>query len=646
MQSDSELRASGIEQHRAGNFEQARAIYQQLLQADPADVSVLNLLGALCLDAGQSDEASRFLAEALRLDPNSAPAFDNQRLLLARLGRHEEAVESFRRAAALDPKAAQTRRNLAKALLCGGRLTEAVETLRQVLQLSPDDVFIHQEMARLLVELGRRAESLPHFHEVARLVPADPRAHFNLAEMLVQTGQRAAAISAYEAVIRLEPAAVDVCLKLSSLHLEQGSLDPAVGWSQRALELCPGLGEAHLSLDFALAKQEHYAEAMLALKAAFGGKPQLVETSPLAAMLDECRKRLADSTDCQTLYELGTIYLAMGRLQSAVEVYDRVIALQGDHAEARRNRGVVRLQQGRFPEGLSDYEWRLRLPYYALPPLPGKPWAGEPLKGRTIILRSEGGLGDTLHYVRYAQLVKAQGAQVIVACQTPLGEILSRTPGIDKLVTAQSAPCRADYALSIVSLPERMKTTLESIPANVPYLYADPQRIDFWRQRLAVRDGFKIGIVWQGKTDATDWQRSIPLAEFAPLAKVAGVRFVSLQKGFGVEQLDSFAERWPIIDFAGEFDAGSDAFVDTAAIMKNLDLVITSDTAAAHLAGALGVKVWVALKRVPEWRWFLERDDSPWYPTMRLFRQSRWGDWTGGFDRMAGELKGLVAEHR
>ncbi len=580
------------------------------------------------------------------MDPISAPAFDNQGLLLARQGREDEAIESFRRAATLDANAAQTRRNLAKALLRGGRLTEAVDTLRQLLQLTPDDVLIHQELAQLLVGLGRRAESLPHFREVARLVPGDPKAHFNLAEMLVQVGQGAAAIAAYEAVMRLQPTAVDVCLKLSSLSLEQGTFDRAVGWSRRAVELCPGLGETRLSLGCALAKQEQDAEAMLALKRAFGNKPQLVETSPLAEVLDECRTRLADSTDCQTLYELGTLYLAMGRSQAAVEVYDRVIALQGDHAEARRNRGVVRLQEGRFSEGLPDYEWRLRLPYYVLPPLPGKPWNGEPLEGRTMILRSEGGLGDTLHYVRYAHLVKARGAQVIVACQTPLREILSRTPGIDQLVTAQSAPCIADYAVSIVSLPERMKTTLESIPASVPYLFADPQRIEFWRQRLAAWDGFRIGIVWQGKTDETDWQRSIPLAEFAPLAKLAGVLLVSLQKGFGAEQVAGVAESWPILDFAGEFDASGDAFVDTAAIMKNLDLVITSDTAAAHLAGALGVKVWVALKRVPEWRWFLERDDSPWYPTMRLFRQSRWSDWAGVFDRMTGELRRLFAERR
>jgi hypothetical protein len=192
-----------------------------------------------------------------------------------------------------------------------------------------------------------------------------------------------------------------------------------------------------------------------------------------------------------------------------------------------------------------------------------------------------------------------------------------------------------------------MHTTLESIPADIPYVFTDPQLVEFWRQKLAKWEGFKVGIVWQGNPNwSTDWQRSIPLAHYAPLAKLRGVRLVNLQNGPGLEQLRKFAEPWSVIDFGEEVDASAGAFMDTAAIMKSLDLVITSDTAAAHLAGALGVNVWLALQMMPEWRWMLNRNDSPWYPTMRLFRQTRWGDWPGVFERIGSELERLIAQDR
>jgi hypothetical protein len=195
-----------------------------------------------------------------------------------------------------------------------------------------------------------------------------------------------------------------------------------------------------------------------------------------------------------------------------------------------------------------------------------------------------------------------------------------------------------------MSLPQRMHTTLVTIPAEIPYIFADEQLCKSWRQKLSASEGFKVGIVWQGNPKTLhDRSRSIALSHYAALARIPGVRLISLQQGPGVEQLRNVARSWPIVELGDEIDKAAGAFMDTAAIMKNLDLVITSDTAAAHLAGALGVKVWVALQMVPEWRWMLAREDSPWYPTMRLFRQTRLGDWPEVFGRIAGALERLVA---
>jgi hypothetical protein len=258
-------------------------------------------------------------------------------------------------------------------------------------------------------------------------------------------------------------------------------------------------------------------------------------------------------------------------------------------------------------------------------------------------LYAEQGLGDTLQFVRYARLLKEQGAAVVVECQKALLPLLARCPGIDRLAALGGPQPAHDVCAPLMSLPYHLGTRLGTIPADVPYLMADPALIESWRCALAVRPGFKIGIAWQGNPQYTgDKERSISLTEFAPLAAIPGVQLVSLQKGAGSEQLRAAAALCSVIDLGSRLDEEAGAFMDTAAVMKNLDLVVTADTVISHLAGALGVPVWVALPKVPDWRWLLEREDSPWYPSTRLFRQDRAGDWKSVFARIALAVRGRV----
>ena len=216
--------------------------------------------------------------------------------------------------------------------------------------------------------------------------------------------------------------------------------------------------------------------------------------------------------------------------------------------------------------------------------------------------------------------------------------------GIDKVVAIDEPLPRFDLHVPLMSLPFVLGTRLDSVPHDVPYLAVEPERVVRWREELAAVAGFKIGIAWQGRREyRADRQRSIPLVQFAPLAAVPGVRLLSLQKGYGSEQLAALAGRFEVVDLGVRLDQGGGAFLDTAAAMQSLDLVVTSDTAIAHLAGALGVRVWLALGRVPEWRWMHRAETSPWYPTMRLFRQRTAGDWSDVFSQVAGELSTLVA---
>jgi hypothetical protein len=244
-----------------------------------------------------------------------------------------------------------------------------------------------------------------------------------------------------------------------------------------------------------------------------------------------------------------------------------------------------------------------------------------------------------LMFVRYAALLKQQGATVVVECPGILRLLLCRCHGIDRVIAEGEPLPPFDVHVPLMSLPHLLRTTLATVPSPVPYFTIEDECVEPWRRRLKPLGGFQVGIVWQGNPyHEWDRHRSVRLAHFEPMARVPGVNLISLQKVFGTEQLRAVAKRFTVTELEGESDRPDEAFVDTAAVMKQLDLVVTVDTAAAHLAGALGVAVWVALSTVSDWRWLRDRDDSPWYPTLRLFRQKRQGEWDDVFARMAAEL--------
>jgi hypothetical protein len=302
------------------------------------------------------------------------------------------------------------------------------------------------------------------------------------------------------------------------------------------------------------------------------------------------------------------------------------------------------LSKGDYERGWPEYEARLRRPGH-LPAHNLRRWRGEPLAGRSLLLLAEQGLGDTIHFIRYARLLKERGARVVLAAPAALGRLLVGHPDWDELFilgSAEELP-RCDFYLPLLSAPGALGTTVSTIPGDVPYLAADAALADQWRRELAAIEGFKIAIVWQGSRGySLDRWRSIPLAEFAPLAAVPGVRLVSLQKGFGSEQVGTVG--FPVLDLSGRLDDSTGAFMDTAAVLRSVDLVVAADTAIAHLAGALGAGVWLALAFSADWRWRRAGDDTHWYPTMRLFRQTVLGQWTGVFERMAEAVQARLSE--
>ncbi len=321
-----------------------------------------------------------------------------------------------------------------------------------------------------------------------------------------------------------------------------------------------------------------------------------------------------------------------------------MLAQRPDYADAQFALATCYLLREDYRQGWPAWEARLRTGEFQ-PPRGIPRWAGESLTGRSLLLVAEQGLGDTLQFVRYARVFQQRGARVVLAVQRALGPLLKSGIGWDALYLLDSGDALpgCDFYLPLMSAPYALFAETQAIPREVPYLAPDAEWVQHWRGELTKIEGFKIGIAWQGSRDfGLDRWRSVPLAQFAPLARLPGVRLISLQKGFGAEQIA--AVDFPVVDLADRLDEAAGAFRDTAAVIASLDLVVTSDTSVAHLAGALGAPVWVALQFMPDWRFLLSRDDSPWYPSMRLFRQQAPGQWADVFQRIAQAVAQLRSE--
>jgi hypothetical protein len=431
-----------------------------------------------------------------------------------------------------------------------------------------------------------------------------------------KNGDDAAALALLDTILTSYPA-------MAVLHVQRGTL----------LSDTKQFGDALASFDTALTLDPLQAEAHFGRGAIFQAQRKLDD-----ALSAYDRALQIQPAHVRALNNHALALRQTGNLHAALESYDAAITLMPDCPDFRFGKAMCLLQLGRFEEGWRLYEWRKAMvDPVALPPPGVRPWRGEALAGKTLLIQAEQGLGDTIQFCRFAAL--GQGAHVVLQVQDRLTRLLETLPFPVTVIGAQNPPPPCDYHVMLMSLPFHRG---DATSASMPYLAAEPQRTEAWRTRIGA-GGLKIGISWQGEKAAAgdvkawDTGRFFPLALFEDIATIQDVRLISLQKNEGVEQLNQLAGR--VETLGDDFDAGEYAFLDTAAAMANLDLVITADTAIAHLAGALGRPVWLALEYAPDWRWGLERQDTPWYPTMRLFRQTVPGDWRGPFDRIAAALQ-------
>ncbi len=469
-------------------------------------------------------------------------------------------------------------------LLGAGQLAEAAQVYRDLIRANPSVTEAWYLLGAIAQLEGKPADSLGFYQQALRLAPYHVEAKNNLGVALQELGRTDEAEACLRDAIRLRPDFADAHSNLGNALQDRGLLDEAIACYRQAIRLKRDFLDAHNNLGNALRAQRRSAEAM--------------------------------------------------------ECYDEALRIRPDHAQVHLSRALLRLQMGDFEPGWAEYEWRLKCKEYAIPSYPRPMWDGSPLNGQKILIYGDHGLGDTLQFIRYAPLVRDRGGRVVVTVRKPLARVLASCPGVEMVIP--EGDLLPDFAVYIpaMSLPRIFGTTLATVPAQIPYLAADGALVERWSDEIGRENGFRVGIAWQGNPAYTrDRQRSFALTQFEPLSQLEGVRLYSLQKDFRAEQIVEAANRFAVTDLGSRFTD----FLDTAAAMRNLDLIVAADTSIVHLAGALESPVWVALPFESDWRWLLSRDDSPWYPTMRLFRQSRPGDWGDVFKRISDELAGRLS---
>jgi tetratricopeptide (TPR) repeat protein len=534
--------------------------------------------------------------------------------------------------------------NLGNSLLREGKWQDAIVEYDSALRLQPNDVEVHCNLGMALMSLSRLDKAVAHFRTALRLRPSLAHAHNNLGIALRRQGNWEEAIHCFKRAIQFNPLLAEAYYNLGNACKDQSRWDDAVAHYLQALRLNPGIANAHNNLGSVLQSQNKHGEAKVHYRQAIHLDPNHAEAHR----------------------NLGTVLQGDGEFDDALEHYVQAVFIRPEFAEAHHDRALLWLLRGDFDRGWPEYEWRLKLPGADRRVFVEPLWDGSPLAGRTILLHAEQGLGDTIQFLRYIPLVKQCGCRVIFECQPPLLRLLNNNPDIECLCARGSPLPPFDVRMPLMSLPRIFHRLGHNAPSSNPYLHPFAALQAEWQSRFrtefvdetsvtltshsALRTPhFLIGIAWKGNPAFRgDRQRSIPLEEFAPLKNVPGVVLVSLQKEFGTKQLHEkdrhSALRTPhFVRRVPQLDEASGSFMDTGAIMKSLDLVICSDSAVAHLAGSLGVPVWVALPLVPDWRWLLKREDSPWYPTMRLYRQTKRGQWGDVFDSMAEQLNRITS---
>jgi tetratricopeptide (TPR) repeat protein len=570
-----------VQHHQAGRLREAEQIYRQVLAQWPEHPGVMLNLGVIAGQTGRNDVALDLIGQVITRNPNFAEAHFNLGVALKDKSQLDRAIAAYQRAVALKPDYVQAYFNLGNAWKDKRQLDQAIAAYSKAAALNPNHFEAYNNLGIALVDKGQIEEAIAAYRKAIALKADFAEAHNNLGIALREKERFDESVAAFQRAIAINPNYAEAHYNLGIVLKDKGEVDGAIAAYQNAIVLQPNYAEAHDNL--------------------------------------------------------GNMLRDKGEVEEAIAAYRRAIVCNPNLAPPHYNLALSLLLRGDWEEGWKKYEWRWKTELFQLHKreFPQPVWDGSNLNGRTILLHAEQGFGDAIQFIRYVPLVAGRGGRVVVEVRPQLLRLMRQLPGVEQWIPSDQALRAFDVRCSIMSLPYLFETTVQSIPVQEP-LRADADLVQAWRGRIESQSaGLKVGLAWAGSpTFKADRTRSISLDRLEPLARARDVTFYSVQKGAAAAQADKPPGGLRLVKLSDELHD----FADTAAVMSLMDLVITTDTSVAHLAGAMGRPVWVMLQFMPDWRWLLYREDCPWYPTMRLFRQTRPGDWAGVIARVAEAL--------
>ncbi|HEX3726116.1 MAG TPA: tetratricopeptide repeat protein, partial [Pirellulales bacterium] len=604
--------------YRSGDLRQAELLGQEVLAAKPTNAQAHHLLGVTRLAQGHAARAVGHLERAVELQGDVVSFRHHLALALRRAGQQQTAIACLREVIAREPHWATAHNDLGGALREVGQLAEAEASYRQAILADPTMAEAHNNLGNVLLDRQEWCAAVAAFRQAIRLRPEMGELHFNLGNVYKLQGLWADAAAAYRQALERKPRMAEALHNLGIALEHQQQFAEAIDCQQKALSIRPDFVEAHADLGKALQGCGQMPEAMACYRRALTLKPgdptaaynlgtACYATQDYRAAEVQFRAVLDTVADSvEALAGLAQARLMQGDRHEARRCVDEILRLKSDDEPAVFFRGILALAAGDWQMAWKDHEYRVCLPTHSKRDLAQPRWDGSTFTGQTILAYAECGFGDTLQFIRYLPLVRGRGpgGRVLVEVQPQVLPLLKESGFSDVIAAGDPLP-PYDLQIPLLSLPGLFRTSPDSVPADVPYLFASPRLVKHWRDRLSAIEGFKVGIHWQGnRAYVTDRHRSIPLEAFEVLARVPDVRLVSLQKSSAAETSGANADPRNVIVFE-DLDSQHGPFMDTAAVIQNLDLVITSDSAVAHLAGALGAKVWVPLSTACEWRWLL-----------------------------------------
>jgi tetratricopeptide (TPR) repeat protein len=610
------LLAEAFALHQAGRLVEAEQTYNQILATQPDHFDSLHLLGIVFHQRGDHAQALRHIDRALKINPNNIPALNNRGIALRELKRFAEALASYDRALSLWPGYADALLGRANALKELGRFDESLASYDRALALRPDLADAHANRGNVLLALGRFEEALASYDRALALRPDLAEAHANRGSALHALKRFAEALASHDRALALRPDYAETRYNRGNALHALRRFEEALADYERALALRPDYVEVLANRGITLHELKRFEAALESQDRALAVRPDYAEAFVNRGV---------------TLHELK-------RFDEALASYDRALALRPDYAQAHFNEAVCRMLIGDFDRGWQKFEWGWETEELknAKRTFPQPLWLGsDEIAGKTVLLHGVHGFGDTIQFCRYAPQVEARGTRVVLEVHEPLRALMGTLAGVAQIVSRGEPLPDFDLHCPLLSLPLAFGTRLATIPAQTPYLRASPQAVMDWNARLGPRQRPRIGLAWSGRPEHdNDRNRSMKLSTL--LSPLAGcdATYVSLQREVRADDAPVLQGRSDILHFGEELKS----YADTAALVANLDLVISVDTSVAHLAGALAKPVWILLPFIPDWRWLLDRDDSPWYPTARLFRQDETRGWDNVMARVHAAL--------